>query len=179
MRRVGRRGATIVVLMLAGLTTPTTAPAQAVRPIYREIGDWLLACDNVRDCFARQAPVPEADAAEDYDPDAGIEVQRKAGPAGLLMVRVTAGHRLDPATIGIPGQPATSVVPWRLSADGEDASLSREPAYRFVHVIADAPLLQLGATRLSLKGLAAVLLAMDEGAVSLMRTALHTMHLGL
>lgn len=75
MPRVGRRRATIVVLMLAGLTILTTAPAQAVRPIYREIGDWLLACDNARDCVARQAPA--ADAAEDYDPDLGSRYSAK------------------------------------------------------------------------------------------------------
>jgi hypothetical protein len=148
-------------LMVAGLTMSATAPAQTVRPIYREIGDWLLACDNVRDCVARQALAPESRAAED-DPDAGMDIVRKAGPAGTLTVRVTTGRRLDPASIAVPGRPAVSVLPWRRSADGEDASLSAEPARRFVRTIADAPVLRLGATRLSLKGLAAVLLAMDE-----------------
>ena len=158
--RAGRREAAIVGLILAGATKSVATPAQTVRPIYREIGDWLLACDNVRDCVARQAPT--ADPSEDEDSDAGMEVVRKAGPAGALAVRVTTGQRLDPAAISIPGRPVVAVLPWRRSADGEDASLSGEPARRFVRTIIDAPVLRLIDTRLSLKGLAAVLLAMDE-----------------
>jgi hypothetical protein len=155
-------GAVLIGLLTSGLFVPMTASAQTSKPVYREIGDWLLACDNMRDCLARHAPEPEREPLAGEDRDAGFDIVRTAGPAGALVVRIRLSKKLAPAAISVPGGKPVTMLPWQLGRDGEDASLSGEPARRFVRNVIDAPVLQLGRTVLSLKGLAAVLLAMDE-----------------
>ena len=163
--RSGAERLALAALALALAAFPGAATAQTVRPVYREIGDWLIACDNTRNCLARQANDPARAMADGEDEDVGIDIARNAGPNGVIEVRLRAEHRLDPAALHASGQAPLTRLPWRRSGDGQDATLSGEPARRFVRTIVDAPRLMLaskGASHLPLRGLAAVLLAMDE-----------------
>lgn len=162
IRQSRRSGVALIGLLTTGVFVPKAATAQPIRPVYREIGDWLIACDNMRDCLARQAPEPGRELVDGEDPDTGFDIVRAAGPTGALRVRITTGTRLDPATISVAGRKPVPMLPWRRGRDGEDVSLSGKPARRFVRAVIDASVLRLGKTVLSLKGLAAVLLAMDE-----------------
>ncbi len=163
MTRVSHRLAAAAIALVTACSGTVTA--QKVRPVYREIGDWLIACDNTRDCLARHAPDPARERAEVEPENIGIDIDRKAGPNGAVTVRIWAERRLNPAGFHASGAAPLSHLPWRLSDDWQGARLSGDPAHRFIRAIVAAPWLVLGPTdtsRLSLRGLAAVLLAMDE-----------------
>ena len=163
MRRVSHHLAATAIALVAACSG--TATAQTVRPVYREIGDWLIACDNTRDCLARYAPDSTRERAEVEPENIGFDIVRKAGPSGAITVWTWAERRLDPAGFHASGAAPLSLLPWRLSDDGQDAKLSGDPARRFIRAIIAAPRLVLASTgtgHLSLRGLAAVLLAMDE-----------------
>lgn len=141
-----------------------TATAQTVRPVYREIGDWLIACDNTRDCLARHVPDPARQDTDAEPENAGIDIIRKAGPDGAILVQIWAERPIDPAAFRASGAAPLPSLPWRRSGDRQDAALSGEPARRFVRAVVDASSLMLarhGPAQLPLRGLAAVLLAMD------------------
>lgn len=137
----------------------------AVSPIYREIGDWLLGCDNSRRCVARY--VPEDDGALQAGDDGemfGMTIVREEGPIGL-QIRLTGVGSLRPDAMLVDGRPAPTVA-WVESADHVDATSVGDAALRFLRGIAAAHELTVPARKLrqsvSLKGLTAVLLAMDE-----------------
>ncbi len=163
MKMVSPRLAATAIALVAACSG--TATAQAVRPVYREIGDWLIACDNTRGCLARHAPDPAQERAEVEPENIGMDIVRQAGPNGAITVRAWADRPLDPARFHVSGAALLSRLPWRPGDDGENATLSGDPARRFIRAIVDAPRLMLGSTgtaHLSLRGLAAVLLTMDE-----------------
>ncbi len=144
---------------------PGVTTAQTVLPVYREIGDWLIACDNTRDCVVRQVHDPSRALADGEAEDVGIDIARKAGPNGAIEVQIRAERWLDPARLHSSEQLPLARLPWRRSSDGQDATLSGEPARRFVRAAVNAPRLMLtsrGVSHVSLRGLAAVLLVMDE-----------------
>ncbi|KQN03853.1 DUF1176 domain-containing protein [Sphingomonas sp. Leaf25] len=161
-----RLARSILLLPLAlCLQGPAAMAATDARPVYREIGDWLLACDNLRNCVARAARDPAAAPVAGDDAEVRMDIARDSGPNGAVTVRLQAEHRIDPTSIHIGTRPLPRDLPWRIGGDRQDASLTGEPARRFVRAIVDAPALMLaraGPAQISLRGLAAVLLAMDE-----------------
>jgi hypothetical protein len=67
----------------ASATTIPYAPVLGAQPEYREIKDWVLACDNTHACFAKY------DAADDGSGGGGyLSVARDAGPNGKLAVTI-------------------------------------------------------------------------------------------
>lgn len=115
--------------------------------------------------MARQVPEPAREPAPGEDGDAGMDIVRKAGPAGIIAVRLRADRKLDPTALHPAGAAPLLDLHWQRDSDGQDATLAGEPARRFVRAIVDAPRLMLdrsGPAHLSLRGLAAILLAMDE-----------------
>ncbi|RZM11855.1 MAG: hypothetical protein EOP67_66550, partial [Sphingomonas sp.] len=103
------------VWMLAGAGRAPAAgwPAgTTIAPLYREIGDWLLGCDNTRRCVARY--VPEDDGAlqaDDDDDPFGMTIVREEGPLGL-QVQLTGVGSLRRDAMRVDGRPAPGVE-WR------------------------------------------------------------------
>lgn len=162
----GRRMRPVPLLALASFAcVPQAMAAGEARPVYREIGDWLLACDNLRNCVARAALDPAATLVPGDDADVRMDIVRQAGPQGGITIRLDAEDRIDLAGLHITARALPPGLAWHVDSDGAGATLTGEPARRFVRVIVDAPALMLsrsGPARISLRGLAAVLLAMDE-----------------
>ena len=150
-----------------GYAAPAGWPAGTVAmPIYREIGDWLLGCDNTRRCVARYVPV-DADVPPAGDSDSDVfsmMIVREEGPLGLQIFLTGFGSfRADEMLVDRRPAPKAR---WVDSDDNTDAMVVDEEAFRFLRGIVDAHELTFPSRKLrqrvSLKGLTAVLLAMDE-----------------
>ena len=157
------------VVSVIGVTAQaSSAPAfpPGIQPVYREIGDWLVACDNTRECVAKYVLGEQDGDTNPYDEDAGIVIERAAGPSGGLSVDVTSGVSFDPDTIRIDDAIPRRRPTWDRSDENRGASIDGDDALSFVRAIRDAKaVLWSGsghASRVSLRGLAAILLTMDE-----------------
>lgn len=137
-----------------------------IQPVYREIGDWLVACDNTRQCVAKYVLGDHDGDTNPYDEDAGIVIERAAGPAGDLSVDVTSGSGFDPITIRIDDAKPRHRPQWERSDENRGASIDGDDALAFVRELRDAKTASWSgeghASRVPLRGLAAVLIAMDE-----------------
>jgi hypothetical protein len=155
-------------LALLALALPLAAPAPAQRPIAgllgaqpleRRFGDWLLACDNVRVCRAQVT-----------GQDGSLMIRRDPGPTGAVRVVLDGQDPADGpsipeiASIRVIGGAAPGG--WRLDRAGENARLEGQAALTFVWAVAGARTLTYRAggraRSVSLTGLTATLLAMDE-----------------
>ena len=153
------------ILVLFSLCTAMTAIAaetpRAV-PAYVEIKDWLAACDNTRFCDAR--------GFSDDHPELSMSIRRQAGPEGRLEVTFESQAKLDPTTLQLDGAPLDAAGPWTSRSDGDLTSLvvPQQTAAAFLRSIRSGSNLSLGPVTggktavLSLRGLAAVLLLMDD-----------------
>lgn len=128
-------------------------------PLYRELRDWVVACDNQRRCQALSAP-----ADWGYS-ELHLVISRDAGPKGALRL-----------ALNYAGEGAAR----QLSLDGEDLSAMLDPvdadnglllwredgaARRLIATLRNANRLQLDADEdasVSLAGLSASLLLMDS-----------------
>jgi hypothetical protein len=151
--------------LLAAITLPAVvlaAPPPAA-PLYREIGDWILGCDNARACVAKAVP-------DDQGPNAAqsgyVRVTRAGGPAGAIKVWIGADDPFAPA-VRLDGRPTPGA--WTAGTGDDNAGgfvLQGEAAAAFLRAIRSGQSLRLAAGHtpptVSLKGLAAVLLAMDD-----------------
>ena len=144
---------------------PATAPAQrpggllGAPPVERHFQDWLLVCDNVRVCRAQVT-----------GHSGSLMVRRDPGPTGSVVIVLdgqepTSGTSIpDIASIRVTG----GVAPggWRLDRAAESAKLQGQPALTFLWAIAPARSITYRAggeaLDVSLSGLTAALLAMDE-----------------
>lgn len=153
--------AVVAVQAAARLTFPP-----GVQPIYREIGDWLVACDNTRQCVAKYVLGEYDDDTNPYDEDAGIVIERAAGPAGGLSVDLTSGSAFDPNTIRIDDAVMRRRLEWHRSDENRGASIDGDDALSFVRAMRDAKAVSWSGTshgsRVPLRGLAAILIAIDE-----------------
>ena len=161
LRRACLAGAGLCLLALP-------AAAQPAQPVYREIRDWVLACDNTRACEAKAVPDELAAPAPDGDYEPGaMHIDRQAGAVGRLTVRFSLDDKaFDPAALRVDGKPLPAGARWTRADKGATASLEGDAALALIRQIRDGTTLTFsaakGAPRVSLKGLAAVLLAMDE-----------------
>jgi Protein of unknown function (DUF1176) len=129
------------------------------RPVLRHFQDWLLACDNTRVCRAQVT-----------GQDGSLMIRRDPGPAGLIRVVIDGqdpsdGPSIpDAASIRMDGRAAPGG--WRLDRAGENAKLEGPAALTFVWSIANGRTISYRAgtqaRAVSLAGLTATLLAMDE-----------------
>jgi hypothetical protein len=160
-------GLAVFVLAVAGAFAARAAPAAAflgAPPVYREIKDWVLACDNTRVCFAKYDPADDAASGEGY-----LSITRDPGPAGALVVSMEDeddGAVPDPRSLRLDGQPLAGGAAWMADAKDQTATLSGDAALAFVRAIANGKVLSYStgkaAPTVSLSGMTAVLLAMDE-----------------
>lgn len=175
MGRVGSAGgaAALAAALWAG-------SAAAATPVYRELKDWVLACDNSRACIAKFVADERAPSRPDGDPGY-LEVTREPGPSGTLVVVIQGdGHAPDPADFRLDGEPLAQAFPWRRDDGEETASLTGADAARFLKAIRNGALFTYGpgeaALWVSLNGMTAALLALDEdqgrlgGVTALVRT---------
>lgn len=145
--------------------TPHPWPAGTLSaPRYREIGDWILGCDNTRRCVARYVP-NTADGVPGGDSDLfSMMIVREEGPLGL-QVRLTGFGSFDTSDMLIDGRAAPNAA-WVDGDDHRDTMVHDEEAFRFLRGIVNGRELTFPSRtlrqRVSLQGLTAVLLAMDE-----------------
>ncbi len=145
----------------APASPPALAPLVGAPPIYRQIRDWLLVCDNALRCEA-SAMVEDADHT--------LRITREAGPATPISLRMEAVGTLVPASLRVDGAPTVlQTLPWQVGATRNhysDLALEGDDARRALGELLDAHALDLGETAddpvVSLSGLTAVLLAMDD-----------------
>jgi len=158
--------ATLVACSQSNAATPPSGAPPAA-PIYREIRDWIIACDNTRACVAKFIPDEMTSPAE--DPIIHVSISRGGGPAGDLTVELTSEQSFEPAAARLDGRPIGAGRPWRRGT-GKDralaASLQGDAALAFVRDIRNGGRLTFSnaaaKSGASLSGLAAVLLAMDD-----------------
>ncbi len=140
-----------------------TAPGPAAAPLYRELRDFLVACDNGRHCEA-------IGVADDARFGLTLRLSRDAGPDGAQRVRLgTYDGRMDPATLQLDGQASAPLrgLPWRSDAD-TGALVLDDPAAiaEFIARVRNGARLSSGAgnarAEVSLAGLAAALLLIDD-----------------
>ncbi|SEI21224.1 DUF1176 domain-containing protein [Pseudomonas asplenii] len=116
----------LVALLLA--VTSCAAYAEEQVPLYREIKDWVIACDNIRSCTAIGAvPVRDDNGGQ---LTFSLRIIREAGPAGALRVGVFSYNPITgkPLLDGKPlrtslaaGELKDGDVPEVLSAAGDQA----------------------------------------------------------
>ncbi|MBF0130661.1 MAG: DUF1176 domain-containing protein [Alphaproteobacteria bacterium] len=152
--------AAFVVVFLAAASAVAASPRSV--PVYVEIKDWLAACDNTRYCDAR--------GFSDEHPGLSMVIRRQAGPEGRLEVAMASESRLDPATLMLDGTPMDMRANWRTRQDDRTTTIlaTDHTAAAFLKAIRNGTILSFGPVKdattpvLSLRGLAAVMLLMDD-----------------
>ena len=97
--------------------TAQAAPEQV--PLYREIKDWVVACDNLRGCEAISA----ADGF-DYRP-LSLNLQRAAGPRAPLQLSLHYAEAGGYAPLQLDGRPLASAGRLRLTEEDDGAALEQ------------------------------------------------------
>ena len=147
-----------ILLVLASL------PTRAAQPVYRELRDWVVGCDNTRWCEGRGLP-ETAGAALD------MRVQRAPGPRGAVTVRLLLPEPLKGREATLDGGTVRlAAADWKEVGDAstgvELVSQRSEVALAFLRQARNAERLTLGTgtetSEVSLSGLAAALLLIDE-----------------
>jgi hypothetical protein len=167
MKRLAALTAAALAICAPGAAQAASAEAA---PSYREIKEWILACDNTATCVAKfvhddlgTAKTLPDDAVQGY-----LSIEREAGPDGELTVTAESmsddsDAAFDPSKMSLDGKPLTAV--WGKDKD-DNAVLEGDAARQLIRVIGDGGVLTFtndGKPQLvSLSGLKAVLLAMDE-----------------
>ena len=164
-----------------GQTGPIAAqPIDQAQPVYREIKDWLVGCDNSRHCRAKF--VSDFDNHPETMGDhsaARMVIEHQAGPDGRLTITLAImgdeaqeKHRqspglFDPKTVlRLDGAPLGVKAGWSHAADGPTFAVSGDQGLAFLRAIHNGSLLAFNdgpeGPAVSLQGLMAVLLVMDE-----------------
>jgi hypothetical protein len=145
----------IVAALLAVLATPATIPPVQSYDTYKS---WFVACDNTLACVAKGF-------AEDANPRAEIHLEQEPGPDGPLSLAIRSEAGFRAADVRLDGQPIAMSPPWRLTRDGDGATLaSRDPvAVRaMLKRLRVGKVLSLGqGGRIPLDGLSAALLRIE------------------
>ena len=148
--------------MLIGLfALAALADVQGAAPIYREIKQWVVACDNTRACFAKYDSTDDEGAGGGY-----LSVTREAGPNGRLAVTIGLDDHLpSPAALRLDGA-VLPPLPWLIDAKAEQATLEGASALRLIRLMGNAEKLTFApgkdAPFAALNGMKAALLAIDE-----------------
>lgn len=153
-------GAALLALAGTGMAAPPSDQPPA--SVYRQIKDWTLICDNTRYCEAKG--LVEGNHAT-------LRIEREAGPNTSFNLVIDALGELRPDLLRVDGKPtALQHINWnkggRRDLSETQLSVSRRKAKRALAALLEGNALSLGASAqdatISLIGLKAVLLAMDE-----------------
>ncbi len=162
------------------VASPTLAQPRPVEPVYREVKQWIVGCDNTRRCVARfvasEFSRPPALRGREL---ALMSVSREAGPSGALTVSLSLAGvfdeearqkiltRFDPALLQLDGQLLAPRLPAprRIGLVSEHV-LTGDAALQFLTDLRGGALLTFSARAdapvVSLDGLTEALLAMDQ-----------------
>ena len=161
----------LAAMALTSLLAVAAAPAPA--PVYKEFGDWIVACDNLRRCSAHAVPNPDTDTAKATTQlaaqgDASLAITRDGGGASLPVLAYDGEHAAGPVAVAIDGQAVPEATPWTVRDVGGDkvASLTGAPAAALLRRMRDGAVLTLSSqgspVPFSLNGLGATLLLFDD-----------------
>ncbi len=160
--------AMIRVAALSAILLAAAGAAPAPVPVYKEFGDWVVACDNVRSCTAHAVPDPggaaDIDAAQK---DATLWLTWDAGRDALPSVQFGGDRPGLPVGTSVDGQ-AVPGLTWTASgpATAGTATVTGSKATDLLRQIRDGRTLTLtppgGPVSISLQGLAASLLLFDD-----------------
>jgi len=159
-------GVALMAIGFAGQPGRSWAATVASTPIYREIGDWILACDNTRSCVAKFMPDDSAPDASATTGETGyITFTRDGGPDGKANLSLSAETAFDVDKARLDGHPI-GVHGWGRTSEPTERTLDGKAALDFMRIIRNGTVLSFSATaktpQATLKGFSAVLLAMDE-----------------
>lgn len=148
------------VIGLAALAAAASLPA---KPVYREVRDFVVACDNLRTCVARWAP-------EDGDAgfDAYLEISRDGRADGRLRIALSEmeGGRPDGRSLRLDGKPIGRDLAWRFDPEAAATVTEGEGALALSRRLSEGGRLTYATGRetrtVTLSGLKAALLAIDE-----------------
>ncbi|MBT1260354.1 DUF1176 domain-containing protein [Pseudomonas pergaminensis] len=162
-----------LALLLTSAAAPTFAqtPAETV-PLLREIKQWVVGCDNLRNCHALSAPSGVDE--EDYS-SLTLHLWHQAGPEGYLRLRFDhRGQDVDLSTLLLDGKPLGLELTRDLHVELDDQGGDPEvqsygviedaAARRWLQRLRNGQRLQLPGdeqAHVSLSGLSASLLLMD------------------
>ena len=150
-----------------GTDTGTGTGTASTTPTYREIGNWIVACDNVATCTAKAVMNFEESLDVAVEP-LEIKIVRDAGPAGALTVSFEAQEAFDTRSVALDGASiAEALTPGsEIRGDDSTATVGGAAALALVRRMRDGQAVTATQSAktltTSLKGLAAVLLAIDE-----------------
>ncbi|WP_460150607.1 DUF1176 domain-containing protein [Pseudomonas sp. S3_A03] len=161
----------LLALLLSGTATLVQAKPDSV-PLLREIKEWVIGCDNLRNCHALSAPSGVDE--EDYS-SLTLHIWHQAGAEGYLRLRFDhRGEALDLATLRLDGQPLglelTRDLHVELDDQGGDPEvrsygvIEEAAARRWLQALRDGKRLELPDDKdahVSLSGLSASLLLID------------------
>jgi hypothetical protein len=157
--------AAAVVLAATWGHSMAATPERGAQPVYKQIKDWIVACDNTRACVAKFVPDEMGKRPSEGEPGY-LEISREPGPHGRLVL-VFQGDQAtpDPSTFRLDGKPIASLS-WRRDDGETTASLKDADAARFVAAVRDGALIAYSPAKdapwVSLSGMTAALLAMDD-----------------
>lgn len=143
---------------LAALAAATAAPLPA-RPVYREIRDFVVACDNLRTCTVRWAP--------DFGSGGYLRLSRGGGPKGQVEITLAEIETAPPdgRSLKLDGRPFGRELRWRKGGDAELVATG-EDAVRIARDLGEGAVLTFAAggetVEVTLNGLKAALLLVDE-----------------
>jgi hypothetical protein len=151
-------------IALAALAAVTAASAPA-KPVYREIKDFVVACDNLRTCRVRWAPESGDGGFEAY-----FDITREGGPNGRLRVALGASReaetRPDVRSLAVDAIPFGRDLRWRYDGGADAMVVEGAEALSYVRALSNSDVLTFSDGRqqqpVTLSGLKAALLAVDE-----------------
>jgi hypothetical protein len=147
------------------LLATVSGSALAAPPVYRELKDFVVGCDNGGTC--RALGIAREPSAEPLV----LDLRRDAGAAGKVSARLSARSPFSPKDLRLDGKPvsALAALPWsdRSGEDGGSWILTQDEAVRrFLGLVRAGGRLEVGEgpdrAVLSLSGLSAALLLIDE-----------------
>ena len=108
------------LLALLLLATSCHAKAEQV-PLYREIKDWVVACDNLRNCQAVSAP-----EGFQHSP-LRLSIQRDAGAQGHLQLRLKHAGQREDLPVRTDGRPLPDHLAYALRLETAGANRFSRP----------------------------------------------------
>lgn len=153
----------IALGLLVALHAAASAALLPAEPVYREVRDFVVACDNLRSCVARWAPEDDGAGFDAY-----LEISRDGGPDGRLRLSVSEmeGGRPDGRSLRLDGKPIGRDLAWRFDQETAATVTEGEGALALSRRLSEGDRLTYATGRetrtVSLRGLKAALLAIDE-----------------
>lgn len=153
----------VTALLLASLPAALPAAAAPALPAYREIRDWIVACDNTAECEA-------VGAQEEGNGDILFRLRSQPGPDGGLFFSIESALPIRMETMRLDGKPVlVDLTQWEHRSEDGNTGVSSSDAVairELLTAIRNGNRLGFNSgdkeTSGSLSGLSAALLLIDE-----------------